>query len=184
MIRHLNRDHQTINTRGKWPCIICQKTFTRRNTLKRHTISIHQEIFPDLAPILCKIRKISTPTSTPPINYNINPSNVRFRVIAAPRLYIFRAKFIPKGREMYYLEDGQPNPAISLPRRAPTNKFDYASRQNSKPSVTDQPLPQLRDPSRSLTVPNSTQPSEKTQIGTSIEHHSWTTSRSHPRSQI
>lgn len=46
----------------------------------------------------------------------INPSNVRFKIVAAYRPYIFRAKCIPKGREAYYLADGRPNPAASLPK--------------------------------------------------------------------
>lgn len=124
VIRHLNKDHLTTNTCGKWPCSICGKTYTRRNTLKRHTISIHHSVIPVPAPILCTKKTTAKLSYSNNIKTNINPSNVRFRVISAPRPYIFRAKFIPKGRERYYLADGQPNPAISLPRKRRSRHLD------------------------------------------------------------
>lgn len=114
VLRHLNKEHTTINTRGKWPCSTCGKTLTRRNTLSRHTNSIHQDTLPTPAPILCAFKK---PTTLIHHNININPSNVRFRIIAAFRPYVYRAKHIPRGKEHLYLKDGRPNPAASLPRK-------------------------------------------------------------------
>lgn len=123
-------------------------------------MSIHQDNLPLPAPILCQLRDNKTPAYSNHHNIDINPSNVRFKIIAASRPYVYRTKHISKGREEFYLADGQPNPAASLPDRyqtknptiTPEDRIKIIGNKPATSATTKRPIEIIDSPQYEPTI--------------------------------
>lgn len=85
MLQHLNTEHRTTG-RGMFICPFCIKPYTRKWTLDRHVITIHQKPAPAMSKITVrkpndsKITKRKKPYYWP---NHFTPTSVQFRVIYA-----------------------------------------------------------------------------------------------------